>query len=99
MKEASRDHRWVSKRRHLLRNIIFGKVALIVDSKSSEMRPHRLAHIAATLSQGRLERLATMTDDEVRAVEALLQGQEPPPAPNVSICAATVASPNLQPSC
>jgi hypothetical protein len=46
-KEAGRN-----RGRHGSRRIIFGKVALAMFSKSSEATPDRLAHIAATLSQG-----------------------------------------------
>jgi hypothetical protein len=50
----------VNRGRHGSRGIIFGKVALAMFSKSQEATPDRLAHIAATLSQGQEVRSLTI---------------------------------------
>jgi hypothetical protein len=52
----------INRGRHGSRRIIFGKVALAMFSKSSEATPDRLAHITATLSQGRFGRFAVASN-------------------------------------
>lgn len=42
----------IGRRRYGSRRIMFGKAAVALYSKSEEVSPDRLAHIAATLSQG-----------------------------------------------